>query len=337
LREADDDGQECPSCLLAACPLVSKVNIMTALARTSAMPAALKRPAPSACPLRVYFGHHKAASKYVQRVLRGIATALRLRVEAAALPQGLPMAWQKRDAGVRARTDQTLQLVARADCDILCLSNAEKAYLDLLDRRGFRGFRGFHVIRDPRDVLVSGYFSHRNSHPAAPERNPWLVEHRARLLQCDQETGLMHEIEYSSAYFEHLAGWNYRHPCVLETRFETLTRQPAEEFERILAFLGIELVKGGMIGGLARVARRLCLGSGAHFLSRSRFSQILETHAFDRLAGGRTQGNEDVQHHYRKGVAGDWRNHFTPKITAAFKERWSELLVRLGYEKNNDW
>ncbi len=32
-----------------------------------------------------------------------------------------------------------------------------------------------------------------------------------------------------------------------------------------------------------------------------------------------------------------WQNHFTPKITSLFKERYGDLLVRLGYEKDLNW
>jgi hypothetical protein len=30
------------------------------------------------------------------------------------------------------------------------------------------------------------------------------------------------------------------------------------------------------------------------------------------MTRGRTAGTEDIHHHYRKGVAGDRRNHFEP-------------------------
>src|SRR5262245_3654477 len=34
---------------------------------------------------------------------------------------------------------------------------------------------------------------------------------------------------------------------------------------------------------------------------------------FERLTGGRSRGEDDVWSHERKGVAGDWRNHFTDR------------------------
>ena len=41
--------------------------------------------------------------------------------------------------------------------------------------------------------------------------------------------------------------------------------------------------------------------------------------------------------HQRKAVAGDWRNHFTPAVKEAFKERAGHILVAAGYESDLDW
>lgn len=40
---------------------------------------------------------------------------------------------------------------------------------------------------------------------------------------------------------------------------------------------------------------------------------------------------------YRKGAVGDWHNHFTPRITDAFKEHAGDWLVQLGYEQDDNW
>jgi len=58
---------------------------------------------------------------------------------------------------------------------------------------------------------------------------------------------------------------------------------------------------------------------------------------FEAQTGGRPRGVEDVTAHQRKGVAGDWRNHFTDRIKRAFKARYGGLLVATGYEKDLDW
>ncbi|MBK8050880.1 MAG: sulfotransferase domain-containing protein [Anaerolineales bacterium] len=65
--------------------------------------------------------------------------------------------------------------------------------------------------------------------------------------------------------------------------------------------------------------------------------RIIACNAFEHHASGRQAGEEDVHHHYRKGVVGDWRNYFTPQVTAAFRARYGALLIQLGYEKDNNW
>jgi hypothetical protein len=42
-------------------------------------------------------------------------------------------------------------------------------------------------------------------------------------------------------------------------------------------------------------------------------------------------------HTFRSGKTGGWREHFTYEHKKLFKDVAGDLLVRLGYEKNNDW
>lgn len=40
---------------------------------------------------------------------------------------------------------------------------------------------------------------------------------------------------------------------------------------------------------------------------------------------------------FRKGQAGDWRNHFTEAHRHAFKEVAGDMLIKLGYERDMEW
>lgn len=40
---------------------------------------------------------------------------------------------------------------------------------------------------------------------------------------------------------------------------------------------------------------------------------------------------------FRKGKSGGWREHFTEEHKQLFKETTGDLLIKLGYEENNDW
>jgi hypothetical protein len=52
---------------------------------------------------------------------------------------------------------------------------------------------------------------------------------------------------------------------------------------------------------------------------------------------GRKAGQEDRKSFIRKGVAGDWRNHFTPEAAAIFDDLAGDVLVELGYEESRNW
>ena len=42
-------------------------------------------------------------------------------------------------------------------------------------------------------------------------------------------------------------------------------------------------------------------------------------------------------HTFRSGKTGGWKQHFSPENKQLFKEVAGDLLIRLGYEQNNDW
>jgi hypothetical protein len=63
---------------------------------------------------------------------------------------------------------------------------------------------------------------------------------------------------------------------------------------------------------------------------------VVEANRFEKKTG-RQKGQEDVASHHRKGVRGDWQNHFSPGVTERFKERFGKVLVETGYETGTDW
>ena len=62
-----------------------------------------------------------------------------------------------------------------------------------------------------------------------------------------------------------------------------------------------------------------------------------EKYSFKKLSGGRKTGEENTNSHYRNGKRGDWKNHFTEKHKTVFKEKYGDLLIKLGYETDYDW
>ena len=71
-------------------------------------------------------------------------------------------------------------------------------------------------------------------------------------------------------------------------------------------------------------------------ISDTQLKSILEKYSFKNIAG-RKKGEGDKKSHYRKGMAGDWRNYFTDNHKAEFKEVAGDILIELGYEKDKNW
>jgi len=48
-------------------------------------------------------------------------------------------------------------------------------------------------------------------------------------------------------------------------------------------------------------------------------------------------GREPNQRFYRKGIQGDWKNHFTDNQKEIFSRIAGKTLIKLGYEKGLAW
>ena len=281
-----------------------------------------------------YFGHHKCASQYIKAVL--IQTAQHL---------GMSIGWAKSSEQSPIDSSEYHQSMAKiggAQRDILGYSNANRAILEAVSEE--QPYRGFHVIRDPRDIMVSDYFSNLYSHPIFPDNAQRLQRIRQQIAAAPgQEEGLLLELELCRWNFANLAGWDYTNPQVYETCFERLTADPLAEFTTIFEFLGIP-VPSLDLGGLGAMSwywlRHRWQGKTPprrERLPRQALQWILWRNSFERKSGGRRKGEEDVRHHYRKGIPGDWRNYFTPRVKESFRQRYGDLLIQLGYETSLDW
>jgi Wzt C-terminal domain/Sulfotransferase domain len=172
-----------------------------------------------------------------------------------------------------------------------------------------RNWKRFVVIRDLRDTLVSAYFSIKFSHPIS---EPRLARWRSKLHSMSVEEGLIYLMD------EWLPGCAHIQVSWLEAgerliRYEDLLEHDLEILEPLL------------------------LEEFQLPVSPTRFRNAVLKNRFEKLTGGRRQGDEDISAHERKGVAGDWRNYFTRRISRSFKSRYGGLVVETGYEQDLNW
>lgn len=277
-----------------------------------------------------YFGHHKGASTWIHTILSTICDEA-----------GLSCAYLANEGMFGGDLPGW---VREHDPDILCYVNANWQHVEKLAAE--RKIRGVHIVRDPRDILTSAYFSHLHSHKTGAW--PELIEHRKRLESLDKDEGLLAEFDFNAPVFAEMTGWNYELPWVLELRMEDFTPDPLNGWLEI--FQHLDLIdeshrnKLAQLGWWLRSSLNILNAKTASPFKLStprvpaeRLLGMVHDNRFATKTAGRKEGQEDVKSHYRKGKAGDWRNHFKQQHVDAFHARYDELLLKLRYESDARW
>jgi len=160
-------------------------------------------------------------------------------------------------------------------------------------------YRKFVVIRDLRDTLISAYYSIRYSHALIDER---LVLWRNKLEIMTVEQGL----------FMLLDEWLPMCAAIQKSWLES--GEKCIRYEDLLS-------------NDAKILEELLIDHCELSVDRGRLQEIIVENRFETLTGGRKPGDENKMAHERKGVAGDWRHHFTLDLTKEFNSRYSSLLI----------
>jgi hypothetical protein len=234
-------------------------------------------------PHRLYIAtHHKTGTMWLQRIFRSFAYYHGLRTIAARdLRPELPF-------------------------DILLDGHSGRP----LDELGI-DYRGVHMIRDPRDLIVSACRYHQKSvekRVLAPRPEFGGLSYQEKINSyADFGDKLLFEMEHS-AYknITAMRNWNYSDPLFLELRYEELLQDTQLLlFGRMFAHLEIP---GAAIPSALAIAWNGSLFSGT------------------------------VDHrHITSGKSGDWRDKFEPHHVARFRELFGDVCEVLGYETTADW
>jgi hypothetical protein len=271
--------------------------------------------------LLCYFGHHKCASAWLIGILYDICFALGLKP------------FEKQIVLI----DNPSQVLSNPAIDFFLCQTSDYTKVKTLP-----SIRGFHVIRDPRDLIVSGYYSHLKTHAI----NGWmeLQQHRNNLQKHDVAEGLFLEMEFSNNFIDHIAEWNYNDSNIYEVKYEDIVQEPAIFLKSILNHLNLFKDERSshnlwLTGKINRIFNKL----GLEYRLKNKninsafIKYLVRKHSFERLADGRIKGEENSNSHFRKGLAGDWKNHFNEQHKKRFKEIYGDLVVKLGYERDNSW
>lgn len=173
-------------------------------------------------------------------------------------------------------------------------------------------YKTLFIQRDPRDLITSYYFSMKFSHSDfAP-----VKARRQKLQELDTTEGLIFCMDHlmHTGTFDVLKSWNKADDeTVLVLRYEDLIDTRSHHFFKLL-FDHCEIN-----------------------VTEHSLHDLLKRYEFKTLSDGRVQGQENIYHHYRKGIAGDWKNYFTEETVKTFKAKTKRLIIDLSYEKDENW
>ena len=171
------------------------------------------------------------------------------------------------------------------------------------------GDKALVVLRDPRDRLISHLFSVLYSHGA--EVSVDFDRSQLTEMKGDSEriTRMIGEVAHLMRFYLTWAIDGADDAYIV--RYETLVQDQRIEFGKIIDWLGWQ-VPGELL------------------------NSVIERLSF-KTRSGRNPGETDISSHYRRGIAGDWRNHFTRDHGRLWESLYPGFLTSICYEKNNDW
>jgi hypothetical protein len=168
-------------------------------------------------------------------------------------------------------------------------------------------FVPYFIFRDPRDVVVSHvfYVTDMEEHHVHHDYYASLPNFDSRLTvsilgRPDTQTEFPNIADRFYPYLDWLA-----HPEVLKIHFEDLVNDRTAALNRI----------------------------ADHFLARVPLT-ISRQKILDSLESSINPGKSPT---FRSGKTGEWKKLFTSKHKKIFKDVVGDLLVKLGYEKDNNW
>jgi len=164
--------------------------------------------------------------------------------------------------------------------------------------------RVIYVVRDGRDVYVSYYFYRLKHLPPGTTFKEFLK--RRDHFPC--------------LWGEHVSSWLFRKPSrqqILVVRYEDLACNCFEQLRRMADFIGLEAQEDQL--------RRAVEAASFENMRRLEFER------------GRPYRNDSPDVFVRKGQPGNWKEFFGPEEKAIFKPREGHVLIKLGYETDDNW
>ena len=176
------------------------------------------------------------------------------------------------------------------------------------------------VWRDGRDVAVSWYYHFVVGHELSNQGAIQTIRQQAGISDPEnlEESFplalkyFLNKPRYPRYSWASFVDYWADEPNIVHVKYEDLKRDTQGELQSLL-----EKLTG-------------------HQLDPSKAQTIVDKFSFNKQAG-RKPGTENKKKYLRKGIIGDWKNHFTQASKALFDEHAGKQLITLGYESDNSW
>ncbi|NXN97041.1 ST1D1 Sulfotransferase, partial [Rhinopomastus cyanomelas] len=159
-----------------------------------------------------------------------------------------------------------------------------------------------YVARNPKDVVISYYYFYQmeKTHPHPGTLSEFL------------EAFMAGKVAYGS-WYDHVRGWweKKQEKQLLYLFYEDLKKDPRQEIQKILQFLGKELAEETVM----------------KILHHTSFQEMKKNPAANYETVPTTLMDHSISPFLRKGICGDWKNHFTVAQNERFNQQYRELMA----------
>ncbi len=196
----------------------------------------------------------------------------------------------------------------------------DSAFSDgLLDRDDLRGL---HMIRDPRDVLISGMRYHqiapeageKSLHVPRPDLSGKTYQQHLNELPTLHDKMLFEMENMHLRTLTQMTDWRYDRPNIREVKYETLMKDHDRTmFGDVLDFLGF---------------------AGAEK------ETMLQIYWDNSLFGGFKKKDDRprrISLHIQSGEAAQWLSKLPRSVAEVYADRHGQALIDLGYETDFNW
>ena len=190
-----------------------------------------------------------------------------------------------------------------SDYDAVCKTHKRYNYSsDTLSVDSFD--KVIHIVRDPRDIAVSYYFYTYYNAPIDQGKPEAVLSQKSWIRRKYYWKKTVYRVAYQWPL--HCMCWRTFEGSVL-LRYEDLHKDCLSALRKICDYLEYDGDPGLL-------------------------QKAMEQFTFERLSGGRKQGQEYSSGFFRKGIIGDYKNHFSWVDTRIMKRYAGKEMQDLGYE-----